>query len=332
MAVRQRTALTLPNTQGVEKTLEQAKWAEDVGYDDLWFADTSGIDALTTAAAVAMVTERCRIGTAIIPVFTRTPAVLASTTHILNKISGGRFVLGLGSSSQTMMENWNGQTFEKPLTRVKETAQLVRSMMTGEKSDFDGVTVSSHGYRQLALDPGVEQPIYIAGLRGKMLEMAAEFGDGVIINLFPKQALPKLMEHIRIGAERGGKKVSDLEIVCRHQVVVTEDVDAGRNAIRKQFAPYYATPVYNNYLAWAGFPEVAAQIAEGWAERNREKTTGALDDALVDQIGTVGSAGACQDRIREYAGMGITTHIISCVSLGDQDATYEAFSGEQFSF
>ena len=154
MAVKQRMALTLPNQEGVERTLEQAQWAESEGYDDLWFADTSGIDALTTAAAVAMSTNRCRIGTAIIPVFTRTPAVLASTTSILHKISNGRFILGLGSSSHTMMENWNGQKFEKPLTRVKETAQLVRSMLTGEKTDFDGVTLSSHGYRQLPLPPG----------------------------------------------------------------------------------------------------------------------------------------------------------------------------------
>ena len=151
MAVPQRTALTLPDPRGVEATIEAAKWAEAQGYDDLWFADASGVDALTTAAAVALNTERCRIGTAIIPVFSRTPAVLASTAYVLNKVSNGRFILGLGSSSQTMMENWHGQHFEKPLTRVKETTQLIKSMLAGEKSDFDGDTVSSHGYRQYYL-------------------------------------------------------------------------------------------------------------------------------------------------------------------------------------
>ena len=331
MAVKQRVAMTLPDFGGVEPTLERARWAEQEGYDDLWFADTSGIDALTTAAAVAMSTERCRIGTAIIPVFTRTPAVLASTAHILNKISDGRFILGLGSSSQTMTENWNGQKFEKPLTRVKETAQLVRSMLTGEKSDFDGVTVSSHGYRQLPLPPG-STPIYLAALRAKMLEMAAEFGDGVIVNLFPKDALPKMMEHIRIGAERGGKRLEDLEIVCRHQVIVTDEVDAARDALRSHFAPYYATPVYNRYLAWAGHEKAANTISEGWAAKDRAKTTSALDDDLIDQIASIGSAEYCQDRIREYAEMGITTHIISCVSKTDDDDTYDAFTASNFSF
>jgi len=331
MAVPQRTALTLPDPQGVDPTIEMAKWAEAEGYDDLWFADSNGVDALTTAAAVALNTSRCRIGTAIIPVFSRTPAVLASTTHVLNQLSGGRFILGLGSSSQTMMENWHGQTFEKPLTRVKETALLVKQMLLGEKTSFAGDSVSSHGYRQLPLAAG-SQSVYMAALRAKMLEAAAEFSDGVILNLFPKDALPRMMEHIRIGAERAGKKLEDVEIVCRHQVVVTDQLENARDMIRAGFAPYYATPVYNAFLAWSGYEDVAATIAEGWAAKDRAKTTGALSDQLVEDIAILGSKEACHDRIREYGDMGITTHIISCVSPGDATATYEAFTGNNFSF
>jgi probable F420-dependent oxidoreductase len=331
MAVPQRTALTLPDPRGVHQTIELAKWAEAEGYDDLWFADSSGVDALTTAAAVAMSTERCRIGTAIIPVFSRTPAVLASTAHVLHQLSNGRFILGLGSSSQTMMENWHGQKFEKPLTRVKETTQLIKQMLTGAKTDFDGETVTSKGYRQLPLEYGA-QPVYMAALRSKMLETAAEFSDGIILNLFPKDALPKMMEHIKIGAERAGKKVEDIEIVCRHQVIVTDDKAGARNFIRAGFAPYYATPVYNAFLAWSGYEEVAATIKEGWAAKDREKTTSALDDQLVDDIAILGTQEECYDRIREYGDMGITTHIISCVSPKESMATYEAFTGKNFSF
>lgn len=331
MAVPQRTALTLPDPRGVNQTIEMAKWAEAEGYDDLWFADSSGVDALTTAAAVALNTERVRIGTAIIPVFSRTPAVLASTAHVLHQLSNGRFILGLGSSSQTMMENWHGQTFEKPLSRVKETTQLIKTMLTGEKTDFQGDTVTSKGYRQLPLEAGA-QPVYMAALRSKMLEAAAEFSDGIILNLFPKDALPKMMEHIKIGAERAGKKVEDIEIVCRHQIVVTDDKESARNSIRAGFAPYYATPVYNAFLAWSGYEEVAQTIREGWAAKDRAKTTGALDDKLVDDIAILGSREECQDRIREYGDMGITTHIVSCVSPKDTTATYEAFTAKNFSF
>lgn len=331
MAVPQRTALTLPDPRGVQQTIEIAKWAEAEGYDDLWFADSSGVDALTTAAAVALNTERCRIGTAIIPVFSRTPAVLASTAHVLHQLSNGRFILGLGSSSQTMMENWHGQKFEKPLSRVKETTQLIKTMLSGEKTNFEGDTVTSRGYRQLPLEDGA-QPVYMAALRSKMLEAAAEFSDGVILNLFPKDSLPKMMEHIRIGAERAGKKLEDVEVVCRHQIIVTDDKENARNFIRAAFAPYYATPVYNAFLAWSGYEDVAETIREGWAAKDREKTTSALDDQLVDDIAILGTQEECHDRIREYAEMGITTHIVSCVSPKETMATYEAFTGKNFSF
>jgi len=329
MTVPQRTALTLPDFRGVDATIELAKWAEAQGYDDLWFADGSGVDALTMAAAVALNTERCRIGTAIIPVYSRTPAVLASTSYVLNKLSKGRFILGLGSSSHTMMENWHGQKFEKPLTRVKETTQLVKSMLRGEKTDFLGKAVHSHGYRQLPLEAD-EQPVYMAALRSKMLEAAAEFSDGVILNLFPKDALPKMMEHIRVGAERAGKKLEDIEIVCRHQVIVTDDKPRARDLVRKGFAPYYATPVYNDFLAWVGHEDVAKTISEGWAAKDREKTTGALGDRLIDDIAILGSMDECQDRIREYGEGGITTHIISCVSPTESQATYDAFTAKMF--
>ena len=331
MAVPQRTALTLPDPRGVGPTIEMAKWAEAEGYDDLWFADSGGVDALTMAAAVALNTERCRIGTAIIPVYTRTPAVFASTCHVLHQLSGGRFILGLGSSSQTMMENWHGLPFEKPLTRVKETTELVRQMLTGAKTDFDGDTVQSHGYRQLPLEEGA-QPIYMAALRAKMLEAAAESSDGVIVNLFPKGALPKMMEHIRAGGARAGKAPEDIEVVCRHMVIVTDDKENARNAFRAAFAPYYATPVYNNFLSWCGYEDAAATIREGWAEKDRAKTGGALTDELIDEIGIIGTAEECHDQIRERGEMGITTHIISSPSPKEAQQTFEAFTGNSFSF
>ena len=331
MAVPQRTALTLPDPRGVNATIELAKWAEAEGYDDVWFADSGGVDALTTAAAVAINTEKVRIGTAIIPVYPRTPAVLASTSRVLWELSQGRFILGLGSSSQTMMENWHGQTFAKPLTRVKETTELVKRMLAGEKTSFDGETLHSHGYRQMGLEPGA-QPVYMAALKPKMLEAAAEFSDGVILNLFPRDALPKMMAHIRAGAERAGRNPDDVEVVCRHQVIVTDDREQARGLIRGGFAPYYATPVYNNFLAWCGYEDVANTIKEGWAEKNRDKTTGALDDQLIDDIAILGSMEECHDRIREYGEMGITTHIISCVSREESQQTFEAFTAKHFSF
>ena len=309
----QRIAITLPDPSGVAATLAHARWAEQEGFDDVWFSDSGGIDALALAAAIGVETRRVRIGTAVVPVYTRTPAVFAASVYALHHACGGRFILGLGSSSQTMMEQWHGVKFDRPLARVRETATLVRALLTGERSAFDGTTLHSHGYRQPPLPAGAA-PIHVAALRGRMLELAGEVGDGVVLNLFPLRALPKIMAHVERGARRAGCAAAEREIVCRHQVLVTDDKAGARALFRRRFAPYYATPVYNRFLAWAGFEDAAAAIEAGWAARDRERTTGALDDALVDEIAILGSADECRARVRALAAGGVTTHIIACPS------------------
>ena len=329
---QQRIALTLPAAGGrVHDTLELARWAEARGLDDIWWGDGGAPDALTLSAALATATSRVRIGVAVTPVYSRTPAVLAATAYTLGELMPGRFVMGLGSSSQTMMEQWHGIPLAKPVTRVKETALLVRSMLKGEKSGFDGVTLKSNGYRQMPTTQPV--PIYIAALRSNMIEMAAEIGDGVIFNLWPRGALPKMLEHVKIGAAKAGKRFEDIEIVNRHMVLVTDDVAGARNAFRAAFAPYYATPVYNSFLSWAGYEDAAAAIREGWAAKDRNKTAAALSDELVDEIGIIGSADYCRDKIRELGAAGITTHIVAPLGAAGREAqraTQEAFTADNF--
>jgi probable F420-dependent oxidoreductase len=332
MALSKRVAVTLPAGPSLEQTIERLKWAEDNGYPDAWFSDSGAPDTLTQVAAVAHHTTSIRIGVAVTPVYTRTPAVIAASVNVIAQLLGDRFVMGIGSSSQTIMGQWNGIPLDKPLTRVRETAQLVRSMLTGAKSDFQGETLSSRGYRQAPLEN--PPPIYIGALRPKMIEMAAEFGDGVIFNLWPKSALPKMMEHVKIGAERAGKRVEDVEIVNRAMVLATDDKEAGRNLFRAAFAPYYATPVYNKFLAWAGYDEAAGAITEGWAQKDREKTTSALTDEMIDEIAIIGTEAEIQERIREDAAGGVHTSIIApmAASPGDVQRTFDAFRAEVFQF
>jgi len=332
MTIQKRVAVTLPASPFVKDTIERVQWAEANGYSDAWFGDGGAPDALTTAAALGGVTRTIRIGVAVTPVYTRTPAVLAATANALGQILPGRFVMGLGSSSQTMMNGWHGIPLEKPVTRVKNTAIMVRSMLKGEKSDFDLDVLHSHGYRQFPMqDP---PPIYLAALRPKMIETATEYGDGVIFNLWPKGALPKMMQHVRIAAERCGKNPEEIEIVNRAMVCVTDDKQQARDRFRAAFAPYYATPVYNKFLAWAGYSEAAATINEGWAAKDRAKTSGALSDELIDEIAVIGDADECRARIQSDAEGGIHTHIIAPIG-GDAEEvqrTLEAFKGSVFSF
>lgn len=330
MPPRQRLAVTLPAGPRLADSIARVRYAAAAGYDDAWFGDGGAPDALTAAAAVAPHAGEMRIGCAVTPVFTRTPAVLAATANALGQLLPGRFVMGLGSSSPTMMEGWHGRRFEKPLTRVRETAIVVRSMLAGEKSDFRLETVRSRGYRQAPLEAPV--PLYLAALRPAMCEMAAEVGDGVIFNLWPKRALPKMIGHVRAGAARAGKTADEVEVVNRYMVLVTDDKEAAFARFKRAMAPYYATSVYNRFLAWAGYEEAAAEIAEGWAAGDRRRTVGALSDELVDDIAVVGTAEECRARLRWAGETGVHTHIVAPLSDDPDEIarTFDAFTPENY--
>lgn len=332
MSLSQRISITLPAGPDVQSSINSIQWAEEHGYQDAWLADAGPPDSLTLCGILAGHTKVIRIGVAVTPVYTRTPAVLAATANTLEQVLPGRFILGLGSSSETIMKGWHGQDMALPLTRVKETTIMVRSMLTGKKSAFELKTLRSQGYRQPPMD--APPPIYVAALRSRMIEMAAEYADGVIFNLWPKKALARMMEHVKAGAAKASKTLNDVEIVNRCMICVTDDVEQARNRFRAAFSPYYATPVYNNFLAWAGYEEAAATIATGWKEKDRAKTAGAFSDELVDEIAVIGSADYCRDRIREAADGGVHTHIIApqAGNMEELQATYDAFSGDNFSF
>ncbi len=327
-----RIAVTLPAGPKITDTIGRLKWAEENGIPDAWFSDSGAPDTLTQVAAVGAHTTNIRIGVAVTPVYTRAPSVLAASADVISQVIPGRFIMGLGSSSQTIMGQWNGIPLDKPLTRVKETAQLVRGMLTGEKTNFEGETLYSRGYRQAPCEN--PPPIYLAALRPKMIEMAAEVGDGVIFNLWPKGALPKMMEHVAIGAQAAGKDPASVEIVNRAMVLCTDDKEYGRNLFRAAFGPYYATPVYNKFLAWAGYSDAANTITEGWAEKDRAKTGGALTDEMIDEIGIIGNEEEIQARIQEDADGGVDTHIIAPLagSLEDLERTFNAFTASNFQF
>lgn len=326
MTLKNRIAITLPAGPRVKDTIEFVVASEQAGFTDAWFADGAPPDSLTLCGALSQQTSKIRIGVAVTPVYTRTPAVLAATANALGQLMPGRFVLGLGSSSHNIVEGWNGVKFEKPLTRVKETLTMVQSMLRGEKSDFDLETLHSHGYRQMPLEAPPQ--IYLAALRPKMIETAAEFADGVIFNLWPRGALARMLEHKAIGAKRAGKNPDSVEIVNRAMTLVTDDKEEGRNRFRASFAPYYATPVYNKFLSWAGYEAEAEEIRLGWAARDRARTTGALSDALIDEIAIIGSAEECRERIRWNAESGVHTNIIAPMAASPEDAmrTVEAFA------
>ena len=235
--------------------------AEEAGFDDLWTGETNGPDGFTPLALAAAVTERIRLGTGIVNPFTRGPAVLAQHAAALQDASNGRFVLGLGSSSNVIVERWNEVPFVKPLTKVREAVGPLRPAWP-----------ASAGRRLQARDAAAQPvPIVIAALRGKMLALAAEIGDGAFTNFLPISGAPQVVE---------GFGAPDKELVCRF-FCVPQARGGGPGLARYMFAAYGTVPVYAAFFRWLGWAEQLDPMVEAWQDGDRKRALELVPDDLI---------------------------------------------------
>lgn len=297
----------------VRRSAELAREAEDLGYTDAWTAETSGPDAFSVAAAVAMTTTQMRLGCAVVPVYTRPPALLAMSAVAVQQASEGRFCLGVGASSPVIVGGWMGQRFERPLVRTRETIETVRAALTGDKVKFHGETLSVAGFR-LEAPPEHPIPVFLAALGPKMLEVANEMADGVALYLATE-------EGIRIAR----KACPDKEIVERVMCIPDEPVDEVRNFVRWLITPYLAVPAYNNFVAQQGYDDVASKLLEAWSSGDRNGALEAIPDELIDKLVLIGPAGECKERIRGLREAGLGTPILMFVSTQGPEAVEKAF-------
>ncbi len=305
-----RLGASLPLPPDLDMCRRVAERAEALGYESLWIADTgAGPDAFVVAAVAAGVTRRIRIGTAVVPIYTRALPVLAAGAGSVAQLAPGRFVLGIGISSETIVDAWGGVPFRRPFTRLRETVTVLRQMLAGERVTFDGRTVRTRNFR-LVSPPPAPVPIHVAALMPPMLEVAGEIADGVVLNFMPVEAVPRMLAHVRAGAERAGRDPSAIEVVSRFQLVVTDDVPAARSALRQMMGPYFATSVYNRFVAWCGFPDEAREIDAAWRAKDRTRNLAAVTDEMVDRLAIIGSAAHCRERLAAFAAAGVTTPMI----------------------
>jgi probable F420-dependent oxidoreductase len=305
-----RIGASLPLPPDLDMCRRVAERTEALGYESIWIADTgAGPDAFVIGALAAGVTRRMRIGTAVIPIYTRAPAVLAASAGSVAQLAPGRFVLGLGISSETIVDAWGGVPFRQPFTRLRETVAVLRQMLAGERVTYTGRTIRTRNFR-LVSQPPAPVPIYVAALMPPMLELAGEIADGVILNFMPVEAVPRMLAHVRAGAERAGRDPGKIEVVSRFQVVVTDDVSGARSAMRHMMGPYFATSVYNRFVAWCGFPDEAREIDAGWRAKDRGRNMGAVTDEMIDRLAIIGSPEVCRARLAAFTAAGVTTPMI----------------------
>jgi probable F420-dependent oxidoreductase len=304
-----RWALTIPFT-GVALHDHRAllEGAEAVGYDDFWTGETAGPDGFTPLALAAAWTERVRLGSGVVNAFTRGPAVLAQHATALQDASAGRFCLGIGSSSNVIVERWNQIPFEKPLTRVRETVEILRTVLAGERGP---------GGFKLETPPEPPPPIYIAALRARMLRLGGAIGDGTFVNFLPLVNLEQVVSEIRAGEREAGKQPGSSDVVCRFFCIPQPAAEAMPLA-RWMFAAYATVPVYEAYFRWLGWGETIDPMVEAWRSGDRERALELAPDELIGEIFIFGDAGQQKLRLAEFTENGITTAVLTPICPPDQ--------------
>ena len=282
--------------------------AEDLGYDDLWSGEATGFDGFTPLALAAAWTERLRLGTGVVNPYTRGPALMAQTAAALADASRGRFILGIGASSDRIVERWNGVPFEKPLTRVREAVEELRPVFRGERG---------RGGFKLEVPPPEPIPIYVAALRQKMLRLAGEVGDGAWVNFLPLSGADQVIEQVRDGERAAGKEPGTVDIVCRF-FNVPAPPEQGLPFVKFMFAAYATVPVYANYFRWLGFAEQIDPMVEAWEGGDRKGAVELVPDDLAKDVFIFGSPEEQKERLAAYVEKGVTTLCVTPIAPPDQ--------------
>jgi len=297
-----RWGLTVPLTGiGLADNDELMRRAEAAGYTDLWTGETNGPDGFTPLALASAWTERVRLGTGVVGVMQRGRALLAQEAAALADASGGRFALGIGASSDRIVEGWNGMPFEKPLSRMSETIDFLRTALAGERGD---------GGFKLERPPAEKVPIIVAALRGKMLRLAVEKGDGAFTNFLPLAGLPKVVEQLE-GAPDG------FELLCRFFCLPGER-DQVEPLARFMFSSYITVPVYEAFYRWLGYGERIDEMVEAWNAKDRQKAAAAAPWELIEEMFIFGSPDQMKERLNVFVEGGITLPVITPITTPER--------------
>jgi probable F420-dependent oxidoreductase len=272
----------------------------DLGFTDVWTSEVAGTDAFTPLALASVWSPRLRLGTAIVPVFTRGPALIAMQAAALAEAAPGRVSLGIGASSPVVVGDWNAVPFERPYERSRDVLRFLRTALAGEVVDgaFDTFQV-----RRFRLErPPVQPPkLLLAALRPKMLRLAAAEADGVVLNWLSVQDVATVR----------GELAEGTEAVARIFVCPTEDERVARETGRRLIAAYLTVPAYAAFHRWLGRGEVLKAMWDAWAAKDRKAALAAIPDEVVDALIVHGSPARCREHVQRYADAGVTTPVMA---------------------
>jgi len=305
----QRYGMTIPFGLPLAEQEDLIKEMVDLGYTDFWSSESNGSDGFTPLVQASIWAPTARLGIAIIPAYTRGPALMAQTVGAMAEAAPGRFVMGIGTSSNVIVEQWNDIPFERPYYKTRDMVRFLKKALTGDRIDEEFETFNVRGFRMgrpLKECP----PILVAALRQGMLRMAGREGDGAILNWLSPDDVKTVVPYVH---EAGPGK----EIAARIFVIATEDKGVIDFVGKRSMAAYLNVPVYAAFHEWLGRRDVLGPMWDAWAAGDRKKALEVIPEEALRDILIIGSPGKCRERIQEYIEAGVHTPAIQIMHPGD---------------
>ena len=307
----------------LRRTLDRVALADRLGFDAAYTTHIAGRDSLTLLMAYAAESERIRLGTGVVPIYSRTPATMAQTAATIDEASNGRMVLGLGVSHRVTVENWHGQKIDKPVTQMREYVAGVRAIFRGEEPPESERFPTKFRFMGYSARP--ELPIYIAALSPNMLRLTGEIADGVMLWLCcPDYIRETVIPAVQSGLESAGRSFDDFDVVAAVPIALTDDPESAKATFRQDLIPYASLPFYRAMLEASGFTEEIAGFDAGMAAGDIERAKAALSDRMLDQLAGIGSKEDVHAAVRRYQDAGTTSPGVGGIPRTDFDAGLEA--------
>lgn len=290
--------------------------AEQHGYDSAWLPESHGREVFTELTALALSSERLRLGSGIVPVFSRLPTVAAAAMAGAAAVAPGRVILGVGIGHQASLENSHGIQFGRPLQHTREFVTIARGLLRQGHIAYSGEIFTIRHY-ELENPPTQPVPVYIAALRPQMLRLAGAVADGVLMNWATLAYIPQAIAYIRQGAEAAGRSLNDIHIASYLRTCVTDKPDTVEAACRTQIARYGSMVYYRKYFENIGFVDEAKALEEAWGQGNAAAAAAAVTRPMIQALTIYGSAEECRQRLQMYRDAGLQLPIIAPFPVGE---------------
>ena len=309
--------------RSLDQAVARVRRAEELGYDSVYVTHIAGRDSLTVLMAYAAATERIKVGTGVLPMYSRTPVATAQQAATIDEYSGGRMVLGIGVSHQVTVESWYGSRIEHPVAEMREYVTALRAMFEGRDVP-PGSRFPTH-FRFMGLEPRSDLPIYVAGLSARMLRLAGEIADGVMLWLCnPEYIRGVVVPEVTAGRERAGKGLEGFDIVAAVPAAVSDDREGAFQTMRGDLITYWSLPFYRAMIERSGFGAEIAAFDAGMKAGDLDKAEEGISDRFLEALTAIGTPEEVRAGVARYREAGATSPCVGPVPRTDFAATLEA--------